>query len=356
MRIKHVYSLKTSVAAILLFALAAMVSACDPGEDITLSIRKNKIEPIPFEDCFDLTWSVTLKEDTDELMRGISKVIVQKDEIYVSDGRAIFVFDTAGAFLRVIRWLGRGPGEYRYISDFVVGKGVVFVLDSNRKVLKYDLTGAFVSDTPLDDFYSAIFLSDQRLYLVSANQKPGNRFHLLDTATLHKTASFFNIPEADIHYRHFMRTVPFFRMDGSLFYHEALNNTVYCIENGALKPFVSFDFYGKSAPASFWNEHFLDIADAFDQLRGNGYCAGLPFFATNGSSFFYYYIDGNDGHYMGLWASSGKRQFQFDKIRFPNDTTVDIDDIGIYFYGTDDMYLAIQDGQGQSTLMKVSLK
>ena len=240
------YSLKISVAAILLFALAAMVSACDPGEDITLSIRKNKIEPMPFEDCFDLTWSVTLKEDTDELMRGISKVIVQKDEIYVSDGRAIFVFDTAGTFLRVIRWLGRGPGEYSYISDFVLGKDVVFVLDSNRKVLKYDKTGAFIADAPLDDFYSCMFLSDDNVYLVSANQKPGNRFHLLDAATLRETATFCSIPEPYLHYRHFMRMTPFFKTEEGLLYHEALDNTVYRIVDESLEPFVSFDFYKRS--------------------------------------------------------------------------------------------------------------
>ena len=355
MQIKHMYSLKISVAAILLFALAAMVSACDPGEDITLSIRKNKIEPMPFEDCFDLTWSVTLKEDTDELMRGISKVIVQKDEIYVSDGRAIFVFDTAGTFLRVIRWLGRGPGEYSYISDFVLGKDVVFVLDSNRKVLKYDKTGAFIADAPLDDFYSCMFLSDDNVYLVSANQKPGNRFHLLDAATLRETATFCSIPEPYLHYRHFMRMTPFFKTEEGLLYHEALDNTVYRIVDESLEPFVSFDFYGKSAPSTFWQKRFLDIADAFSQLRENGYCAGLPHFATNGSSFLYYYI-AEDGPFMGLWSFSGKRQFQFDKIRFQDDTMVDIGSVGKFFYGSDDMYLTIQDDMGHNILMKVSLR
>ena len=300
--------------------------------------------------------TVILHEDEQELMRAVSKVIWEGDEIFVSDGYGVFTFDSDGSFIRVLRNLGRGPGEYRQVFDFSVDDNSIYILDSNRKLLKYTRQGDFLNDVDLDDFYASMSLGGGQLYLVSGNQKPGERIHVHDAVSLKEKTSFWDIPESYISYRHFMGSLSIFEGKDGLLFHEPLSNVVFIVGKNSVKPYLSFDFYGTSAQQSFWNGAFLDVMDAFEKLKQSGYSAGLPHFAYDGNTILYHFTTDEGRRLMGLWSESGKKQIQFDTISLPNGESVLIDRLGKFFYGYDDMLLAVEDDMGQTTILKIRLK
>ena len=237
-----------------------------------------------------------------------------------------------------------------------LGDNSIYVLDSNRKLLKYTRQGDFLNDVDLDDFYASMSLSCGQLYLVSSNQKPGERIHVHDVVSLKEKASFWDIPESYTAYRHFIGSLSIFEGRDGLLFHEPLSNVVFSVGKESVKPYLLFDFYGTSAPQSFWNGAFQDVMDAFEKLKQNGYSAGLPHFAYDGNTILYYFSTDEGRRLMGLWSESGNKQIQFDTIMLPDGKSVLLDRVGKFFYGYDDMLLAIEDDMGQTTILKVRLK
>ena len=349
-------SKKLFTIANVLGVLTLLCCACGQRNEKTVVIEKNIVHAAALEDCFRIESRITLKESESAPMRGVFKLLCRNGEVYVSDGRNLFVFDDKGSFCRNIGNQGRGPGEYLRISDFSVGDDAVYVMDSNRKILKYGKDGAFMTDAELDDFFASIFLYQDKLYLVSANQNLGKRIHRWNAVSLQEESAFCNISEADLKYRHFMGTTSFFETEDGLLFHEPLNNTVYAVEDASLRPFCDFDFYGSSAPDSFWNESFMDVMDVYARLKQNGYSAGLPYFAMDGGTMLYHFVDPDGHRYMGVWAEGGKRQLQFNAFALADGSTVPVDQIGKFFYGSDDMYLVVGQDDGTFELMKVRLR
>lgn len=337
-------------------ALTMLCCACSQRHEKTVVIDKNIVHAAALEDCFRIENRITLKENESAPIRGIYKLLCRNNEVYVSDGRGIFVFDENGSFCRSIRSMGRGPGEYLRISDFSVSNDAVYVMDSNRKILKYGRDGTFMTDAELDDFFASMFMYQDKLYLVSANQNPGKRIHRWNAVSLQEESTFCDISDSDLKYRHFMGATSFFVTDEGLLFHEPLNNTVYAVEDATLRPFCDFDFYGSSAPDSFWNESFMDVMDVYERLKQSGYSAGLPYFAMDGGTMLYHFVDPDGHRYMGIWAEGGKRQLQFDAFTLADGSTVPVDQIGKFFYGSDDMYLVIGQDDGTFELMKVCLR
>lgn len=336
-------------------ALAIFCHACGRPVEKSVAVDKNIVDAVALEDCFRMESCITLKEDESAPMRGISKLVCRNNMIYVSDGRGIFVFDENGLFKQSLRNQGRGPGEYLRISDFSVGDDAVYIMDSNRKILEYDANGKFVKDADLDDYYASMYLYCDKLYLVSANQNPGNKIHRWDAASLQEETAFCDIPDADLKYRHFMGAISFFEAKDGLLFHESLNNVVSRVEDDSLLPFCRFDFYGSSAPDSFWSESFMDVMDVFGRLKQNGYSAGLPYFAMDHGTMLYHFSAPDGRRLMGIWSDEGKRQFQFDAFALPGGDIVPLDQIGKFFYGYDDMYLVLE-RENSFELMKVRLR
>lgn len=95
----------------------------------------------------------------------IDKVILHNNEIYVLDSKQhmILIFDSEGTFLRKIAKLGRGPGEYPFLSDFTLQNNTILIL--NRDIVyKYDLSGNFIESITLDFIPSNIESSNKFYY------------------------------------------------------------------------------------------------------------------------------------------------------------------------------------------------
>lgn len=108
---------------------------------------------------------IILNSDKAGFIYDIDKVILHNNEIYVLDSRQhmILVFDSEGTFLRKIAKLGRGPGEYPFLSDFTLQNNTILIL--NRDIVyKYDLLGNFIESITLDFIPSNIESSNKFYY------------------------------------------------------------------------------------------------------------------------------------------------------------------------------------------------
>lgn len=126
--------------------------------DIESSLENFSI--VKLSDYADDIRYIPLETSDSVLISGISKVIYERETIYILDHtEQIFLFNNEGKYLRTFSRRGRGPGEYSDLFSFGVNpdNGDIFILDSWRGVLRYDSDFRFIKLYPfLDDGSTAL--------------------------------------------------------------------------------------------------------------------------------------------------------------------------------------------------------
>lgn len=284
----------------------------------TIDIENNFQSEISVNDLFgDISYITTDTTSNGPLIGPISKAAIYDDIIYIADGRAIHTFNMNGSFITSICRYGRAEAEYMGISDFTVHQGYLYIIDHNKKFLKYTLQGDYVASTHVD-FYPATLtaIDDEHILLTSAYQAVEDKFHIYDNIRLKRLHSFFSNNENQTTWRHFRGQSNFYRYDNRLLFHEPMNNEVYQIKDTMVTPFHYLDMFGRNAPMSFWKQKFKNVMDFNMKFNKHGYCAGIPDYYENDKIIWYTYRDG--GNYR-LCKYSKKTHIakQSDKLFFP---------------------------------------
>lgn len=94
---------------------------------------------LQFFDIFSKAEIVPLETNDSSLIVNTDKIIYSNDTIYLLDKKQsqLFVFDDSGKFLWKLDKLGRGPGEYLNIEDFVINP-------RNRNLEIISATGQYI--------------------------------------------------------------------------------------------------------------------------------------------------------------------------------------------------------------------
>lgn len=119
-----------------------------------IEIPDNIDEPLPWESLIAEIKIIPLETNKNCLIGKVSRISNLNDKFYIQDktNKVLFVFDERGKFLFKIDKKGKAGGEYLELRDFKVDKdGNIYLLDF-QKIIKYSLTGEYLSTIPLNNF------------------------------------------------------------------------------------------------------------------------------------------------------------------------------------------------------------
>lgn len=87
---------------------------------------------------------IPLETEESSLIAGIQQIVYEDEKIVISDDYSNgYLFDNNGAFQCRVGSIGRGPGEYRYISDILIYDHLIFLNDS-RQMIIFNANGRLV--------------------------------------------------------------------------------------------------------------------------------------------------------------------------------------------------------------------
>ena len=100
--------------------------------------------------------TIFLETNDSCLIRQLDGIQVSGDYLFILDrkSRNLLSFNKNGRFAGKIGSMGRGPGEYGFISDFTVDSenNIIFIYDTNNfKIQSYDFNGKFIKSIPIDE-------------------------------------------------------------------------------------------------------------------------------------------------------------------------------------------------------------
>lgn len=126
---------------------------------------------------------IPLETSDDCLIRSIDKISKFGEGFLILDRKAgrILHFNHDGSYVGKIDRVGRGPGEYMFISDFDVVDDQIHVLDMDR-VLVYDIDGNPLKTVMIDlDCDMCAFKAMEQVgYLVAAPDESCYLLHVID--------------------------------------------------------------------------------------------------------------------------------------------------------------------------------
>lgn len=134
---------------LIICAALALFTTCKDIQDeenvvrtVTIDPAKEIISDSKFNDLFKLQRVVNLETTNESVLKGIAKIILHRNEIYILDNlnSNILVFEANGKFKQKINRSGNGPGEYLFPEDFDINLNTLYIFDGlNGKILCYTL-------------------------------------------------------------------------------------------------------------------------------------------------------------------------------------------------------------------------
>lgn len=193
---------------------------------------------------------IQLESPGDILISSIWKLKITSDYIFVFTNRIddpIFVFDTFGKFIMKIALPGRGPGEVSSsIVDFAIdeSKKFLFILVSNREILKFSFSGIFIDKIKLSGYASHIEVSNKRIYINYSypdhfsNDNYSIAIYNYNGKLLNKllNSSYLKTSLAEYNSSHRDELGIFQNINDTIVYWEPRKDTVYQIHNNSLIP------------------------------------------------------------------------------------------------------------------------
>jgi hypothetical protein len=201
---------------------------------VPLSTLGSKLEYIPLE------------TDSASLIKSISNTFVTDSFIFVNDYNRLMLFNRSGKYIRQIGSVGRGPGQYSSVGDFIIDQNnrEIYIL-SSRVVLVYDFNGRFKRDFKTD-FPCRQFIQNDSGELVfhpfnmpASSAEPVYSWYIMDNRgniqtkianTLKRMNRGLVVP-----------TSPLYMHNGNLYFMEFGVDTLYNYVNHIKKPYAVFN-------------------------------------------------------------------------------------------------------------------
>jgi len=189
------FMLGFSVLVLLISCNREKVGFVNPKVENILQFNDNKTSGAKIGELINNINAIRLETNEECLIGNIEQIRTSNGNLFILDDQnhSVLVFDDHGDFLFKISAQGKGPGQYQFLRDFFIDeiKNEIIVLGSPNKVMRFDMTGGFISEQSLD-FTPLKFVSinNERSYYF------WNGINSINYAPLIKTDENFNLIES----------------------------------------------------------------------------------------------------------------------------------------------------------------
>lgn len=140
----------------------------EPIEEILIQPKEGK--EIYLSKIIDSIGYVQLETAEGHFVKTIEKIIPFKNFYYIQDRdrKSIFIYGKNGSFVGEIKSVGKGPGEYYKIDDFIIDPHEEVLEVYNRrqqKIFKFNLSGEFIKEVRSGLLATAFTKLDSNKYL-----------------------------------------------------------------------------------------------------------------------------------------------------------------------------------------------
>lgn len=191
------------------------------------------------------------------LIGRINKIMFDGNQFYILDKhirKTLLIFDNKGKFIKKVGDIGRGPGEYMAITDFIVNESGIAVVDgAGHKLLYYDKDGIYQYSVPLKYLVKEIFLTaEDDLFLVRA----GDNRHIKEIAgyeliAISKDGKILSKALNNRVNINYSIDVNGQYINSKTTYHRPLSSEIYEITGDTIRLKYLLDFKGKGFPSNF---------------------------------------------------------------------------------------------------------
>jgi hypothetical protein len=217
--------------------------------------------------CSNLEY-VPLETGPDCMLSGITHIYVSDSSLYVTDGSALLLFNRTGGFVSQIGSQGRGPGEYKNITDFTIdnSRQEICILEP-RIVHVFDFNGKHKRDLNIDPpCYQFISLQGgsfmfHTFYYPPSIAEPVPSWHITDNeGVVQMDINSFNRDNLGFIVA---PPAPLYMFNGSPHFMETGTDTLHYLDNHENKPYAIFN-PGKMRMEPFKTDE--DMSDTTDKI------------------------------------------------------------------------------------------
>lgn len=256
---------------------------------------------------------IPLETNTESLISKIRAIKCFKDKFFINDfDDQIFAYDKKGKLITKISKKGQGPGEYYSVLDYFVDDSLIYILDYGRRLTCFDYNGNFSKYISfpkqgsrvisLDTYKAGIYIPDNQFDIHEElyswfvfNPSNGDSLTVIKTPKIRN-----NHGKEELISNHYVLT-DFSTLQKNTF-KEALNDTLYFLENGA--NIKSYGFINSGI-------HKIDFTKTFDQVAYAPHNLRISRLIDSPNFMFLYYqcaCRGNTTMHLGVFDKT-KRSF-----------------------------------------------
>ena len=322
---------------LILLVFFCTINSCGNGESAIPSNEPQKVllDPdIPGKlqllEIIDTVYYIALETSDVSSIGSISKIVFTKDRIFIGDfnnTKAIYCFNTTGAFLFKIQNTGKAPGEYARLNDFDVDAESerVIVHDSRLKAfLLYDFSGHFISRYVHGYLFESFSFLDKENVIAysgyitnpSIPKNSNSSILVFNYANSEIAKTFLQFDEDLMLEMKVLGLINNISAGGDTIYiYDYYTNTIYSYENNTFSEEWLIDFGGKGIPKDFWvSASFDEHTNVIDEGR---FIGGLINYQVAGKWILGYYPS-NDKSNMFIYNTEENSLCRINQIATMN--------------------------------------
>ena len=289
------------------------------GDLLKIDVDPLKEDYTKTSELFDDSQIIKIETGENIVIGDIKKLIVFNNLYFLHDHRpkhALFCVNNAGKVLYKIQNIGRGPGEFQYISDFDIDeqKNAICIYDARlSKINFYDLiTGEYMYEKTIDQVFASGFKINEetdRIYWYNDGDTY-SPFNLIITDLEGNIIGEFlkyDGPKDLV-----AKATNFHEFNKNMYFYYGLTDTIFSITRDAVNPFIYINFGKHKIPKKYKKGSLKEIFSAIHDLDNS--VGFITNFIENEKYIFFNYSR-NFNMQMALYSKKNKVNKNIVKLK-----------------------------------------